>query len=137
MREGGLDAAFFSIFISGEITGPQAIRRALEGREVAKEISIRLGSAPQEADDGRPQPSPQHMAELGETEEGVVGEVEGVDHVRVIAVRVVEVEERAARVVREVLVQLHIADGLIVNDMNGIMEGKVSRKRKPIAGRRT
>ena len=30
MREGGLDAAFFSVFVPGTVTGPPAVRRALE-----------------------------------------------------------------------------------------------------------
>ena len=29
MREGGLDAAFFSIYMPGTITGPEAVKRAL------------------------------------------------------------------------------------------------------------
>jgi membrane dipeptidase len=41
MREGGLDAAFFSIFISGEITGPQAIRRALEQIDAVRQLAAR------------------------------------------------------------------------------------------------
>ena len=30
MREGGLDALFFSIYMPGDVTGPQAVKRALQ-----------------------------------------------------------------------------------------------------------
>jgi membrane dipeptidase len=39
MREGGLDAAFFSIFISGETTGPIAVRRALEQIDAVRRLA--------------------------------------------------------------------------------------------------
>jgi membrane dipeptidase len=42
MREGGLDAIFFSIYISGTVTGPTAVRRALEQIEaVRRQIALR------------------------------------------------------------------------------------------------
>ena len=41
MRDGGLDAAFFSIFISGSITGPQAVKRALEQIDAVRELAAR------------------------------------------------------------------------------------------------
>jgi membrane dipeptidase len=39
MREGGLDAAFFSIFISGSITGPQAVKRAIEQIDAVRQLA--------------------------------------------------------------------------------------------------
>ncbi len=36
MREGGLDAIFFSIYIPGSITGPRAVERALEQIEAVR-----------------------------------------------------------------------------------------------------
>jgi membrane dipeptidase len=41
MREGGLDAIFFSIYIPGSITGPRAVERALEQMEaVRRQIAL-------------------------------------------------------------------------------------------------
>src|SRR6202034_2589219 len=41
MREGGLDAIFFSIYIPGTVTGPTAVQRALEQIEaVRRQISL-------------------------------------------------------------------------------------------------
>src|SRR5271168_2509186 len=36
MREGGLDAIFFSIYIPGSVTGPTAVQRALEQIEAVR-----------------------------------------------------------------------------------------------------
>jgi membrane dipeptidase len=37
MREGGLDAIFFSIWITGDVTGPMAVKRALEQIDAVRE----------------------------------------------------------------------------------------------------
>jgi hypothetical protein len=37
MREGGLDALFFSIWIPGDVTGPQAIKQALQQIDAVRE----------------------------------------------------------------------------------------------------
>lgn len=41
MREGGLDAAFFSIFIPGTVTGPTAVRRAMEQIDAVRSLADR------------------------------------------------------------------------------------------------
>jgi membrane dipeptidase len=41
MREGGLDAVFFSIFIPGTVTGPPAVRRALEQIDAVRSLAER------------------------------------------------------------------------------------------------
>ena len=41
MREGGLDGAFFSIFISGNVTGPPAIKRSLEQIDAVRRLTER------------------------------------------------------------------------------------------------
>jgi membrane dipeptidase len=41
MREGGLDGAFFSIFVSGNVTGPQAVKRALEQIDAVRSLAAR------------------------------------------------------------------------------------------------
>jgi membrane dipeptidase len=41
MREGGLDAAFFSIFISGTITGPTVVKRAMEQIDAVRQLAAR------------------------------------------------------------------------------------------------
>lgn len=38
MREGGLDALFFSIFIPGSVTGPPAVKRALEQIDAVRQL---------------------------------------------------------------------------------------------------
>jgi membrane dipeptidase len=38
MREGGLDALFFSIFIPGTVTGPPAVKRALEQIDAVRQL---------------------------------------------------------------------------------------------------
>src|SRR5215831_11917789 len=37
MREGGLDAIFFSIWMNGDVTGPTAIKRALDQIDAVRE----------------------------------------------------------------------------------------------------
>src|SRR5439155_8767710 len=37
MREGGLDAIFFSIWMSGDVTGPAAVKRALDQIDAVRE----------------------------------------------------------------------------------------------------
>src|SRR5215510_12875928 len=37
MREGGLDAIFFSIWVTGDITGPNAVKRALDQIDAVRE----------------------------------------------------------------------------------------------------
>ena len=37
MREGGLDALFFSIWITGDVTGPAAVKRALDQIDAVRE----------------------------------------------------------------------------------------------------
>jgi membrane dipeptidase len=39
MREGGLDAAFFSIYMRGDITGPQAVKRSLEQIDAVRRLA--------------------------------------------------------------------------------------------------
>jgi membrane dipeptidase len=41
MREGGLDAAFFSIFVPGTLTGPPAVQRALEQIDAVRLLAER------------------------------------------------------------------------------------------------
>jgi len=41
MREGGLSAIFFSIWISGTITGPEAVKRAMDQIDVVRELPVR------------------------------------------------------------------------------------------------
>src|ERR1700751_3994841 len=41
MREGGLSAIFFSIWISGTITGPEAVKRAMDQIDVLRELPVR------------------------------------------------------------------------------------------------
>jgi membrane dipeptidase len=42
MREGGLDALFFSIWVPGEVTGPTAVKRALDQIDAVREGSARI-----------------------------------------------------------------------------------------------
>src|SRR5215468_5115972 len=37
MREGGLDAIFFSIWVTGDVTGPMAVKRALDQIDAVRE----------------------------------------------------------------------------------------------------
>src|SRR5438477_9940391 len=37
MREGGLDALFFSIWMNGDVTGPTAVKRALDQIDAVRE----------------------------------------------------------------------------------------------------
>jgi membrane dipeptidase len=39
MREGGLDAAFFSIYMPGSVTGPQAVKRSLEQIDAVRRLA--------------------------------------------------------------------------------------------------
>jgi membrane dipeptidase len=41
MREGGLDGAFFSIFIPGNVTGPEAVKRSLELIDAVRSLAAR------------------------------------------------------------------------------------------------
>ena len=41
MRDGGLDALFFSIWITGDVTGPQAVKQALQQIDAVREV-VRL-----------------------------------------------------------------------------------------------
>ena len=41
MRAGGLDGAFFSIFMSGTVTGPQAVKRSLEQIDAVRGLAVR------------------------------------------------------------------------------------------------
>ena len=41
MREGNLSAIFFSIWISGTITGPEAVKRAMDQIDVVRELPVR------------------------------------------------------------------------------------------------
>lgn len=41
MREGGLDAAFFSIFVPGTVTGPVAVKRAIEQIDAVRGLAER------------------------------------------------------------------------------------------------
>lgn len=41
MREGGLGAIFFSIWISGTVTGPEAVKRALDQIDAVRELPVR------------------------------------------------------------------------------------------------
>jgi membrane dipeptidase len=41
MREGGLGAIFFSIWISGTITGPDAVKRAMDQIDAVRELPVR------------------------------------------------------------------------------------------------
>jgi membrane dipeptidase len=41
MREGGLDGAFFSIFVPGSLTGPPAVQRALEQIDAVRSLAER------------------------------------------------------------------------------------------------
>ena len=41
MREGGLDGVFFSIFIPGTVTGPQAVKRSLEQIDAVRSLTER------------------------------------------------------------------------------------------------
>src|SRR5688572_23485522 len=40
MKEGGLDGIFFSIYMSGRITGPAAVKRALEQIETVRQLAL-------------------------------------------------------------------------------------------------
>ena len=42
MREGGLDAIFFSIWISGTVTGPEAVKRAMDQIDAVRELPVRF-----------------------------------------------------------------------------------------------
>ena len=42
MREGNLSAIFFSIWISGTITGPEAVKRAMDQIDVVRELPVRI-----------------------------------------------------------------------------------------------
>jgi membrane dipeptidase len=42
MREGGLSAIFFSIWISGTVTGPNAVKRAMDQIDAVRELSARF-----------------------------------------------------------------------------------------------
>src|SRR5580704_14838440 len=42
MREGGLDAIFFSIWISGTVTGPEAVKRAMDQIDAVRELPARF-----------------------------------------------------------------------------------------------
>ncbi len=39
MREGGLDGLFFSIYMAGNVTGPQAVKRSLEQIDAVRELA--------------------------------------------------------------------------------------------------
>jgi len=41
MREGGMGAIFFSIWISGTITGPEAVKRAMDQIDAVRELPVR------------------------------------------------------------------------------------------------
>jgi membrane dipeptidase len=41
MREGGLSAIFFSIWISGTVTGPEAVKRAMDQIDLVRELPVR------------------------------------------------------------------------------------------------
>src|ERR1700756_4449259 len=41
MREGGLSAIFFSIWISGTITGPEAVKQAMDQIDVVRKLPVR------------------------------------------------------------------------------------------------
>src|SRR3984885_2163750 len=41
MREGNLSAIFFSIWISGTITGPEAVKKAMDQIDVVRELPVR------------------------------------------------------------------------------------------------
>jgi membrane dipeptidase len=41
MREGNLSAIFFSIWISGTVTGPEAVKRAMDQIDVVRELPVR------------------------------------------------------------------------------------------------
>ena len=57
MREGGLSAIFFSIWMSGTVTGPEAVKRALDQIDAVRELPVRypkdLALATTTADDIR------------------------------------------------------------------------------------
>src|SRR5262252_1557080 len=42
MREGGLDALFFSIWVPSDVTGPTAVKRALDQIDVVAKRSARI-----------------------------------------------------------------------------------------------
>src|SRR5271163_5040568 len=42
MREGGLGAIFFSIWISGTVTGPEAVKRAMDQIDAVRELPVRF-----------------------------------------------------------------------------------------------
>lgn len=42
MREGGLDAIFFSIWIPGTVTGPEAVKRAMDQIDAVRELPVRF-----------------------------------------------------------------------------------------------
>ena len=44
MREGGLDAVFFSIWVTGDVTGPTAVKRALDQIDAVRE-AVRMHSS--------------------------------------------------------------------------------------------
>src|ERR1700751_1642630 len=41
MREGNLSAIFFSIWISGTVTGPEAVKRAMDQIDAVRTLSVR------------------------------------------------------------------------------------------------
>jgi membrane dipeptidase len=45
MREGGLGAIFFSIWISGTVTGPEAVKRAMDQIDAVRELPVRFPKA--------------------------------------------------------------------------------------------
>jgi membrane dipeptidase len=45
MREGGLSAIFFSIWISGTVTGPEAVKRAMDQIDRVRELPVRFPKA--------------------------------------------------------------------------------------------
>ena len=52
MREGGLDALFFSIWVPSEVTGPTAVKRALDQIDAVRE-AVRHASQRSDAGDDR------------------------------------------------------------------------------------
>jgi membrane dipeptidase len=42
MREGGMDAIFFSIWISGTITGPEAVKQAMDQIDAVRQLPVRF-----------------------------------------------------------------------------------------------
>ena len=49
MREGGLDALFFSIWVPGDVTGPTAVKRALDQIDAVREAVRKLEVEPMSA----------------------------------------------------------------------------------------